>query len=186
MRIIFIVLISILLSACSSAPTRINYYLLDANVVNSENKAEAKTGKTITLEKLQLAHYLESIRLPLLQHNQGVVYASQHVWAEPLKLSIRRVLVNDFKHFSTHQLRLNSMPNAKNSDYQLQINIDHFSATDNSTVILSGSYWLNKNEHYFHFEQALTTDGFNHSVGQQRKLISDLVTMIADNIDGQS
>ncbi|MFW5426462.1 MAG: membrane integrity-associated transporter subunit PqiC [Methylophagaceae bacterium] len=185
MRTTFITLISILLSACSSAPTQINYYLLDATAVAYENKTELNTSKTITLKKLQLAHYLESVRLPLLQNNQGVVYASQHVWAEPLQLSISRVLVHDFKHDSKHNLRLSSMPNAQNSDFQLQIQIDHFSATDNSTVILSGSYWLNENEYSFHFKRALTADGFNHSVGQQRALISELVKMISVTISNQ-
>lgn len=186
MRLTFIVLISILLCACSSVPTQINYYLLDSSIIGVKNKTETKTGKTITLEKLQLAHYLESVRLPLLQHDQGVVYASQHVWAEPLQLSISRVLVHDFKNSSAHKLRLTTMPNAENSDYLLQIHIDHFSATDDSTVILTGSYWLNNDEHSFHFKKALTADGFNHSVGQQRLLISELAQMITSDIDEQS
>ncbi len=182
MRIMFILLIS-LLSACSSTPTtHINYYLLDANTADFDTSPVKKNGKTITLNKLHLAHYLDNTRLPLLQHDQAVIFASQHVWAEPLSLSIKRILVHDFKYNSPYQLRLNTTPTAQNSDYQLQIEISHFSATDDSTVILIGSYWLNEKEHSFHFKRELASDGFNHSVGQQRALISELVKMISNNL----
>ena len=183
MRITFIFLISLLLSACSSAPTTdINYYLLDTNIVDLDKNSAKKSGETIRLNKLHLAHYLENTRLPLLQHDQVIAFASQHVWAEPLQISIQRILVNDFKRYSPYQLRLKHTPNSKNSDYSLEIHITHFSATDDASVILLGSYWFDEKEHSFHFKRELTADGFSHSVGKQRELIAELVKEISHNI----
>jgi uncharacterized lipoprotein YmbA len=182
MRIIFILLAVLVFSSCTSTPTPLNYYLLDNNTTAIKQSLGNNDGKTITLLKLQLAHYLENVHLPLLQHDHTIVYANQHVWAEPLALSIKRILVEDFRQYTHNQLRLKRMPNAKNSDYQLLITITHFSATDDSTVILVGSYWLNEKEYSFNFSRDLTADGFSQSVAQQRLLISDLVKMISGDL----
>jgi uncharacterized lipoprotein YmbA len=185
---VFIVLVTLIISACSTVPSQINYHLLDSTMTDVGNNQKRITDKKITLQKLQLAKYLQSASLPLLQQDHGVIYANQHVWAEPLQLSIQRVLVNDFNQFSTHQLLLDNMPNAANSDYQLQIQIDHFSATDNSEVVLIGTYWVSddktvSNGQPFFFKRQLDLDGFSYAIGQQRLLINELAKMIASDIE---
>jgi len=188
---VFIVLVSLMISACSTVPSQINYYLLDSAINDVGHHQKLTTAKKITLQKLQLAKYLQSASLPLLQQDHGVIYANQHVWAEPLQLSIQRVLVNDFNQLSSHQLFLDNMPNAVNSDYQLQIQIDHFSATNNSEVVLIGTYWLSNhkiasNGQPFFFKQQLDVDGFSYAIGQQRLLITELVKMIASDVEKYS
>ena len=79
------------------------------------------------------------------------------------------------------------MPNAINSDHQLQIHIDHYSATDSSEAILVGTYWLSNdktisNGQSFVFKRQLNVDGFSYAIGQQRQLLTELVKMIANDI----
>ena len=80
MRIVFIVLFSLLISACSSAPSKISYYLLDGAITNVVKQPKQTAGKQITLQKLQLAKYLQSASLPLLQQDHGVIYANHLVF----------------------------------------------------------------------------------------------------------
>lgn len=176
----------LLLAACSSTPTTINYYLLDGAVNYSEDMVQTQSHKVVLLKKLELANYLHNANLPLLQDDHQVRYANNSAWAEPIQQGIKRALVNDFNHSSQTQLVLDSMPNSHNSDYQLQISIAHFSATDSGDVLLVGHYWLSQQdkvltEQHFNFTQPLESDGFNQSIIQQRRLLKQLANMIVSD-----
>ncbi len=186
MRISLILLTFIMVSACATAPSSIQYYLLDNAVEDTAAARVPLSDKKVVLTKLELATYLQNPNLPLLQHEHGVLFANQSAWAEPLQQGIKRALVNDFNRISNYQLVLDTMPNSQQSDYQLQITIDHFAATDTSEVILVGNYWLSKgkmviSEHAFSMKQTLEHDGFAHSVSQQRQLLTQLAQQIASD-----
>jgi len=183
MKILLVSLMIALLAACSSTPTAINYYLLDGAITYSDNTPKPKSEGIVLLKKLDLAAYLQNANLPLLQYDHQVRYANHSAWAEPVQQGIKRALISDFNHLSTHQLVLDTMPNSDKSDYQLQIALDHFSATDAGDVLLVGNYWLSKDgdvltKQGFNFKQTLENDGFNQSVLQQRLLLKQLATMI--------
>ncbi len=176
----------LIMSGCASTSSQINYYVLE-NASSSHPRPSTNTNRpTVLLEKVQLANYLQSTNLPILKQDYSVKYARQSAWAEPIEQGIKRALVDDITANSSYQLTLNSMPNSHLSDYQLHIQIDHFSATDNANVILIGQYWLSQkdtllSQQHFNLKHALTKDGFSESVEQQRQLLSQLSQLIAQD-----
>ena len=86
-------------------------------------------------------------------------------------------------------------PEAIDANTSISIQLAHFHATDKSTVVSSGRYWLsginqqidqNKNltssSHIFFFESQLTQDGYAHAVEQLRTLVTSLGTQIEKDI----
>jgi uncharacterized lipoprotein YmbA len=186
MKLFIPLLIACLLSGCASSPNQINYYVLENASDTAKTQPETARNKTILLDNLQLASYLQSTNLPILKHDYTVSYARQSAWAEPIEHGIKRALVNDFNSVSKQQLILDTMPNSSRSDYQLHIQIDHFVPTDNAEVILVGQYWLNQGDtllshQAINLKQPLVQDGFSESVQQQRKLLKQLTQLVAQD-----
>lgn len=182
------------LAACSSqAQLSVNYYILDHELAayqQSSSTAKHNPDKQIVLSQVRLAKYLEQSQLTILQNNHQLYYTSQHVWSEQLKHAIARALVNDFNTASNdYHLVLKNEPTSHDSRYQLQLQLDHLVATDDSEVILAGKFWLldhqkNKKGELvasspFYFSKDLSENGFSHSVKQQRQLLKQLANRIS-------
>lgn len=181
----------IMLSACSSKPVSMHYYLLDQSTqAYQQLDAQPVKGKTITLSPVKLAKYLQQAQLVILKNSHQLYYSNQNVWAEPLSYGVSRALINQVNSSSEHQLKLASEPHGQSSDYQLQLQIDHLVATENSQAILAGKFWLLKKGQLitnqpFYYEIDLTADGFAHAVGQQRQLINKLAQKIIEAVPNQ-
>lgn len=181
-KVTFIICI-LMLSACSSAPVKVDYYLLDKDVSAYQNTADTTSLPQLSISRIKLADYLNQPQLAILQNDNRIYYASQHLWAESLYNNIRRSLVNELGKTSKYQVRLISDPSNGNPDYQLDIQIDHLVATDNAKVILAGKFWLMKankvlTRRDFYLQKDLTNSGFSHAIEQQRLLITELSQQI--------
>lgn len=178
-----------LLSACSSAPVTLKHYLLDQQL--NAYQGQTYNGETlVTLQRIKLARYLQQSQLAMLQQDNQLYFASQHVWAEELNHGISRALRNDINQQQDMYIFAANEPGQKQSQYQLQIQIDHLVATDQSKVMLAGKFWLMQQQELkastpFYFEASLSQDGFDHAVSQQRKLLSQLAEKITQVIQQQ-
>jgi len=174
---------ALMLTACSSAPIKVNYYLLDRDTTAYQNTVNTASLPQLSISRIRLADYLNQPQLTILQKDSQIYYANQHLWAESLYSNIRRSLVNELGKTGNYQVRLVSDPSSDNQDYQLDLQIDHLVATDNSEVILAGKYWLIKDNKVivrrdFYLSKNLANSGFSHAIEQQRLLLTELSQQI--------
>lgn len=174
---------ALMLTACSSAPIKVNYYLLDRDTTAYQNTVNTASLPQLSISRIRLADYLNQPQLTILQKDSQIYYANQHLWAESLYSNIRRSLVNELGKTGNYQVRLVSDPSSGNQDYQLDLQIDHLVATDNSEVILAGKYWLIKDNKVivrrdFYLNKNLANNGFSHAIEQQRLLLTELSQQI--------
>lgn len=184
-----IILVSIaLLSACSSAPNQVHYYLLDKDTTPYQQKTSTSADVPhLSLMRVKLASYLSQPQLAMQQKNNQIYYATQHLWAESLYENIRRSLVNDLTYVSDYQVRLASDPKLTQDEIKLEIQIDHLVATDSGKVILAGKYWLIKGKNAiskqdFYFSENLAQSGFSYAIEQERALLKQLAEQINQSL----
>lgn len=182
----YTLLVAWLLTACSATPERPNYYLL-ANHLPEASSPPATA--VLTLNRLVLADYLNQSSLAMLQGEHQLLFANQHIWAEPLQQGISRVLSHDLSEVSGQSLLLPGEPGALSSDFQLELEIHQFLPTDNGEVVLRGKLWVLADNNLlgsesFDFSVSLEGDGYSQSVARQRQLIRLLAEKIASVING--
>lgn len=177
-----------LLSACTSQPLVVNYYLLHTPA------ADAKTATTqphpdrlVVLEKAQVADYLRQSNLVMQVGQNELYFSKQDIWAQDLQSAFQEALVQDLNQSLERNYVLDNSPFASSATTNLEIKLEHFHATDASTVVTSGKYWLNSHngqlaEHHFYFELALEQDGYAHSVKKLRQLVELIATQIQKDV----
>ncbi len=181
-------LLALMLTACSSAPVKVQYYLLDE--VSSEmtqTDASPQTKMTVSLDKLRLAKYLRQNKLTILDGNQ-LYFANQHLWAEKLEQGLAHALAADLAAQSAISLLQQNDPGFEQAALSVQLKIDHLAATQDGRVILQGQFWLVKDKQVlaaeaFNFASELQTSGFGHSVKQQRLLVKQLAKQLQRSIE---
>jgi uncharacterized lipoprotein YmbA len=186
--------ICLFLASCSTSNVKqVNYYLL--NGTNSVNHSAVVTQQSIkvVVQKIRLAEYLTQSNLAMQINDHQLHYSRQHAWAEPLDNAISKALLTDLNEQQSDIVFLNKDdPLALEHQYELVLQFDHLIATDKSTVITSGTYWLvsmNENkvtnhQKRFSLEKRLTENGYLHSVSQLRMLLSELSSQIYIDISG--
>jgi len=198
MRITFgCLLISVLLlQACSSAPNTTRYYLLNNYQTFDESKSKASLeGQPATQKQVavsvNLAEYLNQPSLVLQIEEHQIHYSLFHVWAEPLLLGTTKSLLFDLNaqghalRFVGAQTALGEQPSA-----YLDVNVEYFHVTSDSRVILSGQYSFSESESNvvlfsepFSFEQNLPADGYEASIVQMRRLVSELARDLVSKVE---
>jgi uncharacterized protein len=185
--VLFIIVFGLV--ACSSPAPKVSYYLLYTPLPLNDSESQIPKNKKIVLNKIVLANYLKQSNL-VMQINQNQMYfARQDVWAESLESSIFNALLADLNQNSTIQFNSVLAPNIEQKRTELTVQFDHFHATDKSTVVGSGHFWINlptSNEVIetpFFFSLPLQEDGFSHAVLQQRELLHLLALNIQQVID---
>lgn len=183
-----------LLFGCTSEPLSVRYYLLHTpanKVVNKDNKAKPVVAVQLPI----IAEYLRQPSLVMQVDQHQLHYSHQDVWAEKLQSSFFKALLQDLNTTGKRNYVSSSSPEAISAVTTISIKLEHFHATDASTVVSSGWYWLSKNEmqhpkntdlenssHGFYFESDLEQDGFAHAVIKLRTLIGDLAKQIEKDI----
>lgn len=194
MKILTIFLCMTFLSSCTSEPLSVRYYLLHT-AENKVAKTNDKKEATIVLQLLNVAEYLRQPSLVMQVNQHELHYAQQDVWAEKLQTSFHAALLQDLNNIGKRNYVTSTSPEAINAGMAIIVMLEHFHATDESTVISSGHYWLsaqslqkNRNEnlsnssHAFYFESELKQDGYAHAVKQLRTLVDNLANQIEKDI----
>tara|TARA_R110000868_G_scaffold403115_3_gene680000 strand:- start:19 stop:618 length:600 start_codon:yes stop_codon:yes gene_type:complete len=176
------------LSACSSKPVDMNYYLLSpAQAVMPSNQIN-KTHQ-VKVNKIVLADYLKQSSIVMQINDNQMYFSRQNLWAESLENAISNALLRELNQSSTTQFNGHQIADNKSIRAVLTLHIEHFHATDKSTVISSGRYWLLEPnsqqtiEKTFYFSLPLEHDGFSHAISQQRLLLNLLAQDIQQQLD---
>ncbi|WP_340680408.1 ABC-type transport auxiliary lipoprotein family protein [Paraglaciecola sp.] len=171
------------LSACSSKPLDVNYYVLSPPQPVLQSNQNNYT-KQVKLNKILLADYLRQSSIALQVDDNKMHFSRQDVWAESLDMAILNALLMDLNQNTNTSFSSYLSPDNQADSTTLTLQIEHFHATDKSTVVSSGRYWLfdpvkqQKFESPFYFSLSLQQDGYSHAISQQRQLIR----LLADKI----
>lgn len=177
----------VLLQACSSAPNTTRYYLLNSyqpfegTATKAPLVVQSATQRQVAVS-VNLPEYLNQPSLVMQIEEHQIHYSLFHVWAEPLRLGTTKSLLLDLNaqghplRFVDAQTAIRQQPSA-----HLGVQLDYFHVTSDSRVILSGQYRFTEGENSeilsagsFAFEQKLRADGYEASIVQMRRLVSEL------------
>ena len=194
MKTVMICLCMALLSSCTSKPLSVHYYLLHTPDNNVSHQVD-ESKPTVVLQLINVADYLQQSSLVMQIGQHELHYSHQDVWAEKLQASFYNSLLKDLNVAGQRNYVASSSPNVSLAVTSVAITLEHFHATDVSTVVSSGQYWLSENmtstnqrksvvasSHSFFFESELKQDGYSHAVKQLRTLITRLAKQIETDI----
>lgn len=185
-----IVILALLLGACSTSPVQqVNYFVLSGASISESQPMGAGVKIPVLIEDIRLAEYLNQSNLAMQLNSNQIYYSRQHAWAERLELGIEKTLLADLNQSSEFHYSTNALGLATDNLHRLIVQIDHFVATDKSNVIASGSYWIagakdeiSYNHKNFNLTVELEKDGYAHAVEKMRFLVSELSAQIEQDI----
>lgn len=171
--------------ACASAPVEEHHYSLLLDALSDSNVAAlADTAATLTVTSITLPEYLQSNNLVMQVGNNEILPARRHFWAEPLDEAIKTVLANDLDR-RLPDIAVRSVPTADGCS--LSVQFDRFHATDRARVVASGRYTLlspdGRIERTFDTSRTLSIGGFNNSISELRKSVSELADGLTSEIE---
>jgi uncharacterized lipoprotein YmbA len=172
----------------------VRYYLLHTPEGNLPNTTDSEKPITV-LQLLNVADYLRQTSLIMQIDQHELYYSRENVWAENLQSSFYKALLQDLNAIGQRNYVTSSAPEAIEANASIKIDLSHFHATNNSTVVSSGRYWLTENDHQpiknkkhalsshtFFFESELKQDGYAQAVRQLRALVTSLSKQIEKDI----
>lgn len=178
-QFICVICLSLFLFSCSSTPPETKYFLLMNNA--PANGHIAKRSKEQYSIMVEVAEYLKKPYIAMQLGDNQIHYSLFNLWAEPLTEGIQKALMFDLKQSTPPNPQHQSIQNITS----VKVKIDYFHITDNSKVLLSGSYGLTSSLEEkvepFYFEMNLKEDGFPHAIDLMRKLIEKLSFTIIKN-----
>jgi uncharacterized lipoprotein YmbA len=190
-RLLTIVLILSVISACASAPVQDNYYsLVLANDLPAQAEDQAGNAHLI-VGPVALPDFLNGRSLALQIGSNRIESANHHFWAEPLEEAISKVLVREVGRLNEN-ITVDRDAGRWNAaaDCRLRIEFDGFHATSDSRVVLSGRYWVSSDNGTARQEFALTktlmVDGYAHAVDALRESLTTLSEQVSSTITSHS
>jgi uncharacterized lipoprotein YmbA len=180
MRIICL-LAAMLLTACSSQPPQMESYLLRAPVAAGADNAIAESG--YALGSIQVATYIDQPGLVLATGDGKVHAARNHVWAEPLQVSLRRYLAVEVSDGSGRDIAATANTSTRT---RINVTIDELHGNSKGAAVLV-AYWNvagGEGSKSFRFseQQALAGDGYDALVQAQEALLRRLAAAIANSL----
>lgn len=181
-RFAFIAVVSLILSACSSQSTPIQYYLLHTpdDIQSSEHKAEIKT---LWLADLNVSDYLLQRGLAFQTDQNSLHISTQHIWAEAFESGFKKKLA----HSLGPEIVLDHYGYNGDSDLSLELDLLHLVSTYQGDVVISAEYTVkDKNgkalQKQFSSRIPLASDGYGHAVNVYRTAINELAKDINKSI----
>ncbi|GAA0367381.1 membrane integrity-associated transporter subunit PqiC [Bowmanella denitrificans] len=178
--------IVLLISACSSAPPAIQYYLLAppaAPTIQSDNQS-----KTMRLSLLPLPDYLQQDGLVMRTTTGQLQVSRQHLWAQSLQRSMPMTLADALNAKGKTRFITSAEPQVKMTEDELRIQIRHLLIDQQQGVVLQARYWhldgngQVKDQQDFFASAPLEADGYPHAVAQMHGLLEKLAQHILQQL----
>lgn len=187
LKIIILAVLFSFLSACSSAPNALTYYLL--HPTNGASVLEREAKQSIVLDKVTLPEYLKHRGLVYQTSDTNLHISTSHLWAEPVDEGLTKALASALKANNVALVRPDHYASEKAPHISLYIN--DFVSTYEGEVIFSGQYAVSRASeavsiHSFTFKAPLNNDGFASSIKAMRSAIKKLAEDINITINQQS
>lgn len=171
-----------LLSACSSAPRSLTYYLLHTT---GDTPYAAQETTSVVLDKITLPEYLKHRGLVYQTSDTNLHISTSHLWAEPVDEGLTKALTSALTSQNVSLLRPDHY--ASKEAIHMALHINDFVSTYEGEVILSGQYVFTrvggKSQTYpFVFKTPLEDDGFSSSIKAMRNTIHQLAKDISKTL----
>lgn len=137
-RLALLGLLVVTLSGCSTnPPSETSVYLLRATPF--DQVSDAVSDSKIGIGEVRLADYLNEDGIVLELGESRINHARYHLWAEPLRSSVKSVLADDL----ARQLdrRVETYSNPTTWDHRVDVYIDQLHGTADGQIKLA-AYWL--------------------------------------------
>jgi len=178
-----LVLSACLLSACSSSPRSLTYYLLHAT--GETSYTSQGVSKAVVLDKLTLPEYLKHRGLVYQTSDTNLHISTSHLWAEPVDEGLTKALTSKLV---SQGISLNRPDHyASEEAVHMALHISDFVSTYEGEVILSGQYAVTHASgevavHPFLIKTPLENDGFSSSIKAMRSAIAQLAEDIQETV----
>ena len=187
----FAMVASLVLAACASSPVEDHYYSLVLAADDSAAPADTVANALLIVGPIQLPEFLNKRGLTMQVDSNQVQTANHHFWAEPLEEAISKVLVRDIANRNSEiGVERDAGRWTVDGTCRLRVEFDKFHATNRSSVVSSGRYWVSAADstvkQEFDVTQRLSADGYGHAVAALRESLGDLATQINDTINNNS
>ena len=188
MKALLLCVLLMILTACSSKPLNLNYYLLSTPQAAAPSQHSVAQPQII-LQPVLLADYLKQSSLVMQIAEHQMYFSRQDIWAERLDKAIQKTLLEDLNRSQHAQFRAYPGLSGESDTLSLTVQIDYFHPTFNSTVVSAGRYWIvdpagqHSLEKPFYLSLKLTQDGYAHAVEKQRELLQLLATEIQQSLE---
>lgn len=186
-KVISLILISLSLISCQSADQTVNTFQLS---LGPKNNAVNFNATQLMIKRIELVDYLKQSNI-MFELDSGELIATKYqVWAEPIDQGIRRALVNDV-NASQSVIRADSSSfsscHSSTPCYKLQLLVEKFYPSFNSSVSFSGKYKLYLgdtliDQRDFDLSKDLNQDGYPHAVASLKVLVGELGNSIIQRI----
>ncbi|GGF81863.1 PqiC family protein [Alteromonas lipolytica] len=194
MRNWLLVLLLGALSACSSKPISLNYYLLhDPGQSLSQPSRDISAQPTVFLRTLTVPTYLKQRNLSLQLSASQLHFAPDHLWAEPFDNDLTMAFGEALSLQHSVRLRAQSQwTNPAQTEYILDIQIDDFITTYLGDLVLKGTFRLQAPDSQapqliqFNYQLPLESDGFAQAVAQMRILVNQLAKDVVAKLEANS
>tara|TARA_B100000446_G_scaffold180149_1_gene195918 strand:- start:8438 stop:9013 length:576 start_codon:yes stop_codon:yes gene_type:complete len=188
-RKLFLSLLVVSLVACAGTPAPVvKQYLLRSD--SDETAMYQDKIADVTLGKVSVAAYLDHPSLVLQLADGSMSRAHHHLWAEPLRESLRIYMSRELSKRSGRSIRAKS--NHQSGRYTtttINIDIDELHGDYLGNVRLVAGWSLVDSdsqtilkEQYFVSETKLTQDGFGALVAAEERLLQEFSQEIADSL----
>jgi len=189
----WLLLILILLNACSSAPAKIEYYALHFDQLNPPQKSADQTHELVIVEPVILAGFLRQQGLVVQTSDNQLHMSSQHRWAEQLDQALSRTIVGHLENnlpnyrFENQNGRWSEQP-----QYRINLSFSHFHTNANNEAVVAGDFWILTNDNTlvrkerFYLAQPLARDGYSHAVDVLNRLLAKFVEEMAAKVPANS
>lgn len=170
LRSLFIGLLFVGLSACSSSSSTPQYYAIA--LPDAQNHVQTPSQQpVVAVSDVELADYLNSIGIVYQQDDVQLTTATQHRWAEALDKQLTRALLQNLRTQLPDWQWQNGQTSMQNIA-QLQIKVRGFHGKADGHAVISGEWTLmtGKQQYSGQFQQQypLTADGYPALVRELR------------------
>lgn len=147
----------------------------------------------LIVERISVVDYLKQSNIVFAQENGELISTRYQLWAEPIDKGITRSLVNEINS-TQDKIRADSHVfstcREQGQCYRLQVQVERFYPSFDSTVRFSGKYKLFYDQQLieqsdFNLQKTLTDDGYSHAVEALNSLVNELGQTITSRISQQ-
>jgi uncharacterized lipoprotein YmbA len=178
---------SLFLIACSSEQIKPSYYLLRSDLANDTYRAIEPSG--IVLSHIGVATYIDQSGLVLETAEGQINIAARHLWAEPLRHSLKGFFVNEISQAFGKDIYAKN-ESSLNYSVGISIHISQLHGTLDGNAVLQATWSIttstDKESQQTHFlfskQQALADDGYDALVIAEKSLLKELAIKIAQQL----
>jgi uncharacterized lipoprotein YmbA len=179
---ILILLVSVLLVACSGTPVQTQYYLLRSDL--EQRSRNLAPSEDFAMGRIVIAPYIEQPGIVLETGNGEIRPARYHQWAEPMREGLQQFLRVEVSEAAGVDVFPEDI---SQGELVFEVRIDQLHGTASGEAKLI-AYWLIRRDreiistHQFSERQALTSDGYGALAAAEKALLSQLAGRIAGSL----